>query len=611
MSPDARPQEASRPPISPESVVAWLVTQPNARGTLYLEHVARSYMWALRTMPAKLDLPPELTSKSIFSCQTPEELNQYWAILKTAPNYQELSDYTRIFSPGMKCFLRYLQFLQTGNAGSTVPENKFSSSFPVPHQERLPLQAQNKIKIPDEVRKILRSVLYKYFTNGFRLNDDIELVRFREFTFQDIGKPINEKITDKTLTQCICSCGPVFHQKVYPVSDETIQHIYELVSQYFANGAQIIFYEQFYESHYTWLYEHCVISSEMLKMLLQEKFGTLVFTATYFGSIQGNIPVAIEDELIRVWGDNVLLTYQQLSERLPYIPLDRIKNALVQSANFVSNGTETYANLRNVHIAEEEKTRIYDEVLKKCTEDGYASLADLSLDDLSESNYELSEAGLQNAVFNLCLSLAFDRKGKIVMRKGEVLNVRAIMEKYCRTQEHCSLDELNGFAEELTGSKPAAQMILEVGNAAMVRTGKDIFVSESLFHFDIPETDRVIANFITGDFAPIQTFTTFAAFPDCGQTWNLFVLETYCRRFSEAFHFDTFTINSSNCGAIISNKRHQSYVSILVDAVLQAGVKITEKEIGEFLTNQGYIARKSVKIKEIVSAAKNLQERQD
>lgn len=40
--------------INPEDVIAWLITQPNAYGTLYLENVVRQYMGALRTAPAKL-----------------------------------------------------------------------------------------------------------------------------------------------------------------------------------------------------------------------------------------------------------------------------------------------------------------------------------------------------------------------------------------------------------------------------------------------------------------------------------------------------------------------------------------------------------------------------
>ena len=102
---------------------------------------------------------------------------------------------------------------------------------------------------------------------------------------------------------------------------------------------------------------------------------------------------------------------------------------------------------------------------------------------------------------------------------------------------------------------------------------------------------------------------SIAAFPDCGQAWNLFVLESYCRRFSQRFRFAAHTANSTNCGAVIRKENSQSYNSLLVEAALQAGLPAKENEVGEFVIAQGYLARKTVKIKEIVSALRTLKAR--
>jgi len=39
--------------ISPEVVIAWLITQPNAKGKLYLENVVRQYMYSLRSVKVR------------------------------------------------------------------------------------------------------------------------------------------------------------------------------------------------------------------------------------------------------------------------------------------------------------------------------------------------------------------------------------------------------------------------------------------------------------------------------------------------------------------------------------------------------------------------------
>ncbi|MDY0287349.1 MAG: DUF6339 family protein [Sphaerochaeta sp.] len=98
--------------VDPESVIAWLVTQPNTNGTLYLENVAKQYMDILNSTPKKLELSIPLTERSVFSCHSPEELTSFWDNFKTAPNYQTVNSSTSgMFAAGMSCLMRYLQHI--------------------------------------------------------------------------------------------------------------------------------------------------------------------------------------------------------------------------------------------------------------------------------------------------------------------------------------------------------------------------------------------------------------------------------------------------------------------------------------------------------------------
>jgi len=71
-------------PIKPDDVIAWLVTQRNANGTLYLENVARSYISSLRSAPPKLALT--LENRDVFSCHTVAELDALWDAFRGASN---------------------------------------------------------------------------------------------------------------------------------------------------------------------------------------------------------------------------------------------------------------------------------------------------------------------------------------------------------------------------------------------------------------------------------------------------------------------------------------------------------------------------------------------
>jgi hypothetical protein len=74
---------------------------------------------------------------------------------------------------------------------------------------------------------------------------------------------------------------------------------------------------------------------------------------------------------------------------------------------------------------------------------------------------------------------------------------------------------------------------MEWGYGVMVRTDKDSYVAEQFVHFDVAAIDDAIDLFLTGEYLPLRQVITFAALPHCRQPWNLFLLESCCRRFSE------------------------------------------------------------------------------
>ncbi len=103
-------KDESLKPINPDYVIAWLVTQPNANGTLYLENVARTYIRALRSAPPKLAL--SLENRNVFSCHTVAELDALWDAFKSASNYKKVNSVTSgSFSAGLAVYRRYLEHL--------------------------------------------------------------------------------------------------------------------------------------------------------------------------------------------------------------------------------------------------------------------------------------------------------------------------------------------------------------------------------------------------------------------------------------------------------------------------------------------------------------------
>jgi len=613
------PEFSSQSAIAPEAVIAWLVTQPNANGTLYLENVVRQYMSALSSTPAKLEVPVALANRNIFSYHTPEELTSYWGILKAAPNYNEVNSITSgRFSAGMGCLLRYLQHLSRDRSTADktsepeliqLVENfelKYIDKCNSPHVA--PTVLPNPALAPDVIEK-LTDVLSAHFTNGYRLNSPIELARFRSFAAEDFGEEI--VLSHEELERYISACGTTYDGKVYAVSTETKERIKGLTEEYFADGAQAIFFAEFYDKNENWLFGASIVSKDMLIGILRRIFPNLSFTQTYFGYTETSIFVALESEILRVWGSNVLLTYEQLAERLQYIPIERIKNVLGQNGDFIWSSVGTFSHVSRIDITAEERKTIREATVQGCNSRGYVSITDLPFGEVGERNYELSVAGIHNAIFRICLSDGFCKRGKIVMRTGDITDALTIMKDYCLTIDKCSLNDLLNYERELTG-EIHRWVPMEAGNTVLVRIDKDTYVADKFVHFDVDGVDAAIELFMEDDYLPLKSFTTFGVFPNCGQNWNLFLLESYCRRFSKKFRFETPSVNSCNAGAVIRKSNELNYAEIMTDAIVNANIPLTSSAVGRFLFVAGYTGRSTTKkINEILKKAKAIRERKD
>jgi hypothetical protein len=99
---------------NPADVIAWLVTQPNANGTLYLERVVRSYMSTVRNAPQRLILN-DSEPRNVFACHKVADLDKLaWDVFRSAPNYAEVNRYPGHgqLSAGLAVYRRYLEHLE-------------------------------------------------------------------------------------------------------------------------------------------------------------------------------------------------------------------------------------------------------------------------------------------------------------------------------------------------------------------------------------------------------------------------------------------------------------------------------------------------------------------
>lgn len=461
---------------------------------------------------------------------------------------------------------------------------------------------------PIFIEKITK-LISVHFPNGFRLESPIELSRFHRFASEDLGEEI--LIADEELVKAISTCGTFFEGKVYVVDGEIENRIQNNIDLEISKGAIVIFYHSFYDRHEEWLFAGSIISAEMLKDVLCKLYPKYTYKANYcyLKAVNGTEISQIKSEIMRVWGSDVVLNYEQISERLPYIPVEKIKLVLAQVGEFIWNMREVYTHVSKIDMSGEECVAIADYIADACRREGYASISDIPLRDIEERHHELTLTAIHTAIYEIALIDKYDRRGKIITRKGDTLDAFTIMKEHCRTLDKCTLQELLDFERELTGESHR-RIPMEAGYAVMVRAQEDSYIAEKYVHFDVGEIDEAIDLFVAEAYLPLKSVTTFAAFPHCGQVWNLFMLESYCRRFSDRFRFDASSVNSKNAGAIVRKNCRLSYHQIMADAVAQSDIPLENAAMEEFLCNNGYISRRSyAKTNELIEQAKAIRER--
>lgn len=330
------------------------------------------------------------------------------------------------------------------------------------------------IVLEPALSEVVVEVISTHFPNGFKVDSHIELLRFRRFLTEDFGAEIS--VSDEELRESIVSYGTFFNGKIYVISHEIESRIQNIVDKEIAGGADIIFYNSFYARHEEWLFPKSIISEEMLKDILLKLYPKYRHKANYFSPNTQNDTelVKISSEIIRVWGSEVVLNYEQLSERLPYIPLDKIKYALSRNDDFIRNSTESYTHFSKVDVSDEEYSPITDYVKAACQRDGFASFSDVPLGEIQERNDELTLMAIHNAVFKIVLADQYDRHGKIK-------KILAIYKKY--------KGKLDLFHVAYSGGKDSA-VLLDLVKKALPKDSFVVVFGDTGMEF--PDTYNVI-----------------------------------------------------------------------------------------------------------------------
>ena len=459
--------------------------------------------------------------------------------------------------------------------------------------------------VDDNKKENLQRILKEHYAYGFRYNSIREMMRFRNFA-KEISVELPE--SDEQLKSEILACGTIIEDKLFCKDDKLPQDLQEMVRDIFSDGTEVIYYEALFSRKAEWMEMHIITSEAMLKEYLQKYVSGCYFAKMFM--IKGKRKTekeAVTSEIKRVWGDRQTENVGTLGERLRYVPLQTIKSVISGNDQFVSTIEGEYMLVDRLVVSGKETQDICDYVDEACQRNGFASLSDVPMGDIEEENYEVPKTALWNAIYKKILINGYHKNGRIVTRGDSNLDAISLLKQYIRNREECTFDEIAERVVDLTGATNRGYAFQALYDE-MVRIDKEHFVASDKVTFDIDAIDKILSEFITDGFCSIREVTTFAMFPVCGQSWNHYLLESYCYGYSKRYSLHVLHFNDKNAGIIAEKDINLSYAEMIAIALSKMNIELTEETAGRVLFDTGYMAKsKYGNLTEIVRRAKEIK----
>ena len=454
---------------------------------------------------------------------------------------------------------------------------------------------------PGLERRIL-DTLSKGYPNGIRLDSTIDMKRFAHMYHENFDEEAPSK---KVISDVILKNGGIeWSGKTYLIAEEPKQAVRQLLEDSIKAGQRIFYYQELYEANPDYYSDMKVNSAEILEKIIRSTGIKLLYNEHYCVTTGG---VSIEDEILRAFADDEQLSADELKGRLPYLPYKKIKSTLSASKLFVLIKRNEYAMVSRINLDPLELKEAPNFVAGEITSQGFASLGTIDITRSLGGNPQLSEMAIRNALYQQVLARTFDRKGQIILPKGGNLSRNEVMRARCLTLDAMTVDEMDEFEAELLGK--ARNAMLPVAFETMVRVDRDTFVKDSTIDFDVEAIDDALALFVSGGVAPIKVITSFTSFPYVGRPWNLYLLESYVKRFSRRYCIKGGSpARTANVGVICPANDDRDYNDVVAQVLANSSLKLEEHAVGDYLVRLGFVVKKTIFVKKVTEQARVLRD---
>lgn len=443
-----------------------------------------------------------------------------------------------------------------------------------------------------------RIVLEKNFPRGYRLGSSIEMKKFRRYYKDENGTELT--IENDKIESAIRQSGIEYEGRVYApttmIDEELKGRLFAYVEKRLLDGKTVLYFEAIFREFEEEFLDHNIYDANMLKTYISNIAGDKYFIGrSYLSTEKMSVADPIEDIRMCVKEHGLPLDVEDLCRTLSHIPEDRIKTILGTNLEFVRNSKGEYFHADSFSVSDEELDNISAIINTEIVAHEYISGNELydavksKYPYIYERNMVFSMIGWRDAL-KYKLGNQYSFVGNIISAKGKNLSMSDVFANYAKEQGEFTLQELLFFAENI-GSTVYFDALYE--NAA--RISQEQFVENHSVSFQVKATDETLDHFCTGLYIAVPEITDFGIFPEASHPWTSFLLEHYLAYHSERYYLMHGGYNRNLVvGAMVKkNKLYADYDELLTDVLADSGVALQKKTALNYLSDNGYIARRS------------------
>lgn len=446
--------------------------------------------------------------------------------------------------------------------------------------------------------KPYKAVLIQKFPRGYRLGSSIEMKKFRRY-FEEINGYTLEQESDQ-IEKIIGLCGIGHEGRVYEpeamLNEDLRDKLFNFIDKNFEEGKTVVYYEALFKEFSEDFLDQNIYDAEMLKAYISYMAGDRYFMArSYLSNERRSSVDPIEDVRTCLKEHGLPMEVGDFCKTLSHIPSDRIRMLLGTHGEFVRNSKGEYFHADSFSVTEEELDNIADLIDTGIKRHSFISGNELydaikgKYPYIHERNSMFSVIGWRDAL-KYKLGNRFSFTGNIISSKDKELSMSDVFAAYGEDQESFTLSELLAFAENM-GSTIYFDALYQ--NAA--RVSQEQFVSRDDVSFRVKETDKALSRFCTGSYLALPEITDFGIFPEASHPWTPYLLEHYVAFHSKRYYLMHGGYNRNTVvGAMVKKENvYDSFDDLIVDVIAESGVPLQKKDVLNYLSDNGFIARRT------------------